>query len=395
MCSLCLCGAFFCVLAAPRLRILLGSDQLQALDWLRGKNVALLTNHTGTNSALKRTADLLHADPRFHLAALLSPEHGLMGIAQAGVQIKSEIDPATALPVYSLYGETREPAPEMLKGIDAIVFDIQDLGVRFYTYTATLQAAMRSAARNGIQMVVLDRPNPIRGDRVEGPMLDPAFRSFVGAYAAPVRYGMTSGELAGFLNSEEKIGCKLRVMTLKNWGRSEWFDQTKLSWVSPSPNIPTLDTAILYPGFCWIEGTNLSEGRGTTHPFEWVGAPWIDEFKLAGQLNAARIQGVYFRPVRFQPSLSKHKDEICHGVQMHILDRDKLDPFRAVLEVLIAIRKNHPDRFQFLERSFDRLAGSDKTRKMIETDATADEILHSWQPELQAFKARRARYLLY
>jgi uncharacterized protein YbbC (DUF1343 family) len=226
-------------------------------------------------------------------------------------------------------------------------------------------------------------------------MLDAAYKSFVGPFAVPVQYGMTYGELARYLNVELGIGCELRVVKLKNWRRHQWFDQTGLTWVTPSPNIPTLETAIVYPGFCWIEGTNLSEGRGTTHPFEWVGAPWMNNHKLAAELNAKKIPGVHFRPVVFQPTFSKHKDVLCLGLQVHVIDRSRFDPFQCVLELLLAVRRHHPDQFQFLEKGFDRLAGSDRVRKMIEAGTPAEQIIQSWKAGLKVFQARRATYLIY
>ena len=376
-------------------KVVLGSDQLSELKWLEGKNIGLVTNHTGLNSHLERTADVIHRNPRLHLKALFAPEHGLMGVAQAGAEVKGEIDEATGVPVYSLYSETREPTAEMLRGIDVLMFEIQDLGVRFYTNTATLEGAMRAAARAGIPFVVLDRPNPITASRVAGPMLDPAFKSFVGPFAVPVRYGMTYGELVRFLNGEFGLKCDLRVVKLKNWKRDEWFDQTGLPWVTTSPNIPALDTAVVYPGFCWIEGTNLSEGRGTTHPFEWVGAPWLDSRRLADELNNKHMPGVFFRPIAFQPTFSKHKDTVCRGVQVHVLDRDQFDPLRSALELILAVRHNHPDQFRFLEKGFDRLAGSDKIRKQIEAGTSAGKIVESWNEDLRAFQARRSKYLIY
>ncbi|HEV8132642.1 MAG TPA: DUF1343 domain-containing protein [Acidobacteriota bacterium] len=376
-------------------KIVLGSDQLSDLKWLEGKKIGLVTNHTGLNSHLQRTADVIHQNPKLHLSALFTPEHGLMGAAQAGVEVKGESDEATGVPVFSLYSESREPTAEMLRGIDVLLFELQDLGVRFYTNTAILESAMRGAARAHLPLVVLDRPSPLTGARIAGPMLDPAHKSFVGPFPVPVQYGMTYAELAQYINAELAIRCDLRVVKLKNWRRNEWFDQTGLPWITPSPNIPTLDSAIVYPGLCWIEGTNLSEGRGTTHPFEWIGAPWLDNRRLANELNAKQLPGVFFRPIAFQPTFSKYKDGFCRGVQVHVLDRNQFDPFRSVLELIVAVRRNHPDRFQFLERGFDRLTGSDKTRKQIEAGLPVEKIMELWKADLAAFQARRAKYLIY
>ena len=323
------------------------------------------------------------------MKAIFSPEHGFSGDVQAGVLVphKSRI--------YSLYGAHRAPTPEMLRGVDLLVYDIQDVGVRFYTYISTLYECMKAAAREGIPLIVLDRPNPIGGDRIEGPLLDASLVSFVGAHPLPIRYGMTVGELARLFNQEGNLGCELRVVPMAGWTRSHWYDETGLVWIPPSPNMPTLTTATLYAGMCLLEGTNLSEGRGTTRPFELVGAPWLDATRLAAALNALELDGVHFRVQSFTPTFSKFKGQVCQGVQIHIVDRDRFDPIACALHLLRQTLDLHPEEFKFHDQMFDLLAGQSGLRSDLLQGVEVEQTVASWLPGLEAFRERRSRHLLY
>ncbi|MCI0420743.1 MAG: DUF1343 domain-containing protein [Acidobacteria bacterium] len=367
----------------------------EQLHVIRGKRVGLITNHTGVDRKLRHDIDLLASAPGARLVALFSPEHGIRGAAQAGEKVRSAIDAKTRVPIHSLYGETRRPNAEMLRAVDVLVYDIQDVGSRFYTYISTLGECMQAAAGQKVPFIVLDRPNPLGGEILEGPLLDPAFRSFVGAFAIPVRYGLTPGELASWIKSNLKLDLGLSVVKMKHWTRKQWYDETNLVWVPPSPNIPTIASALVYPGMCLIEGTNLSEGRGTTTPFEIVGAPWIDGVKLAERLNTLALPGVLFRPIAFTPTLSKFSGEACQGVQLHVTDRKSFRPLPTALAVIQDIRRNYSEQFQFRSAHFDRLAGTDAVRKAIEGRQPAAEIVATWQDDLKEFEATRKKFLLY
>jgi uncharacterized protein YbbC (DUF1343 family) len=375
----------------PGIEVLL-SEQLALIG---GKRVGLITNHTGVDRRLRHDIDLLVAAPGVKLIALFSPEHGVRGAAQAGEKVRSTIDAKTGVPVHSLYGETRRPTPEMLKGLDVLLYDIQDIGSRFYTYISTLGECMQAAADRKIPFIVLDRPNPLGGEITEGPVLDLTFRSFVGSFAIPVRYGLTAGELAGWIKTNLKLDLALSVVKMKHWTRTQWYEETNLVWVPPSPNIPTMASAVVYPGMCLIEGTNLSEGRGTTTPFEIVGASWVDGIKLAEQLQTQKLPGVLFRPVTFTPTLSKFSGEVCQGVQLHVADRKSFRPLLTALTVIEEIRRSYPGQFQFKNSHFDRLAGTDAVRKAMERDQLAAEIVSTWQKDLKEFEIARKTFLLY
>lgn len=367
-------------------------------DLLRGKRIGLITNPTGVDRQLRSDIDLLARHPSLRLVALFGPEHGVRGNAQAGEKVGASRDAATGLPVFSLYGEHREPTPEMLKDIDVLLFDIQDVGARFYTYPYTLAGAMRAAKRAGIPVVVLDRPNPLGGVQVEGPVLEPEYASFVGQFPIPVRHGMTIGELARLFNDAFAIGAELHVVPVKGWNRNEAEPGNKLSWVAPSPNMPTPDTALVYPGTALFEGTNVSEGRGTTRPFETIGAPFINAEKLATHMNALGLPGVRFRPAWFTPTFSKHAGVLCGGVQIHVTDRNAFLPFRTGLALLKAIHDLHPQAFRFEAGEppfFDKLAGNGWIRQSIEAGESVDVMEARWQPELRRFEETRRRYLLY
>jgi uncharacterized protein YbbC (DUF1343 family) len=365
------------------------------LDLIRGKHVGLITNPTGVDPELVSDVDLLAHTPGVHLVALFGPEHGIRGAHQAGASVGSDRDPVTGLPVYSLYGKTRQPTPAMLKGIDVLVFDIQAVGARFYTYLYTMADSMKAAAAAHIPIIVLDRPNPIGGIAVQGPVLDPKFASFVGEYPIPLRYGMTVGELAELFNHEFHIGADLTVVEMRGWKRSMYYDDTPLQFVMPSPNMPTQTTTLVYPGMGLVEGTNVSEGRGTTRPFELAGAPWIDAEKLARVLNDKRLAGVRFRPVHFTPTFSKYEGNPCNGVQVHVMDRDTFDPVVVGLTVIATIHDLYPHEFHFNASDFDRLIGNDWVRQDIEKGVAVSEMLRRWQVGLSQFEKVRRKYLLY
>lgn len=371
---------------------------------LAGKRLGLITNPTGVTRSLEATLDVLHRDGRFQLVAAFGPEHGLRGEVQDAIGVGDFRDESTGLPVHSLYGATRQPTAEVLAGIDALVFDVQDVGARFYTYISTMLLSMRACREYGKEFIVLDRPNPISGSVVEGNVPDARFISFVGACPIPVRHGLTVGELAVWANDRLGIGCDLAVCRMKGWNRSMWADETGLPWVMPSPNLPSLETATVYPGTCLVEGTNVSEGRGTTRPFELVGAPWVDGQALARRLNALGLSGCRFRPVFFVPSFSKYAGEVCAGVQVHVLDRAAFEPVRIGVHILAAIRELRPDRFQWVgtpEESsvgrlhIDLLAGTDELRRTIDSGGDIDGLLARWDLDAARFDAERVCFLLY
>lgn len=381
----------------------LGIDVLfhEELDRIKDKNVGLITNPTGVDQHLNSIVDLLHDHPDVNLVALYGPEHGVRGDAQAGEYVEYYIDEKTGLPVYSLYGETRKPTPDMLEDIDVLLFDIQDVGTRFYTYIYTMAYAMEAAAENDIEFIVLDRPNPLSGAKVQGPVLEPEYASFVGMYPIPLRHGMTVGELAMLFNEEFDLGADLHVIEMTGWKRSMYYDDTPLAWVLPSPNMPTLDTAIVYPGAALIEGTNVSEGRGTTKPFELIGAPFIDGTDLAAELNALKLPGVLFRAAYFTPMFSKHSDKLSGGIQIHITNVYDYDPVKTGLTIVKTIHDAYPDDFQFRAENkdgisfFDNLIGNGWIREELSQGASVDDLVNRWQEDLQEFIQVRKNYLLY
>ena len=366
---------------------------------IEDKNIGLITNQTGVDGALRSNVSLFAACPNTRLMALFSPEHGLWGNHHDMLRIPSATDEQLLIPIYSLYGETLQPTQEMLKGIDTLVYDIQNVGVRYYTFITTMLLAMQAASEHGVEFIVLDRPNPIGGDRLEGTLLQHEFISFVGAHPIPIRHGMTIGELALLFKAELRLDLQLEIVPMRGWTRNMWYDQTELPWVPSSPSMPTLDTAILYPGTCLIEGTNLSEGRGTTKPFEWIGAPWIDADQWSETLNHLELRGVRFRPIHFAPSLSKYVDEICHGVSIHIMDRQLAMPLEIVLHLLATVVEAYPDQFEFLETDgthfIDMLAGTDSLRLAIIERHTPAQILQGWREGLDEFAYRRKPFLIY
>jgi uncharacterized protein YbbC (DUF1343 family)/CubicO group peptidase (beta-lactamase class C family) len=381
---------------APRAAepVLAGIDVLRAEGFARleGLRVGLLTNHTGLARDGTATIDLLASAPNVDLRALFSPEHGIRGVLDASVP--STTDDRTGLPIHSLYGETRRPSSAMLDGLDAIVIDLQDVGARFYTYMTSMAYVMEEAASAGIRVIVLDRPNPIGGVLVEGPALDEGFRGFTGYLPAmPIRHGMTMGELARLFNSEAGIGADLDVVAMRGWRREVWFDGTGLAWINPSPNMRTLYAATLYPGLGAFEQTNLSVGRGTDTPFEHVGAPWIDGPALAAALNAARLPGLRFYPVRFTPASSRYAGEACEGVFIVITDRDAVRPVRLGVELASALERLHGNEYDV--GAAGRLFGSGEGLRGLEAGEEPARIAAAWASDEARWRRLRAPYLLY
>ncbi|PEF39992.1 hypothetical protein CON84_07735 [Bacillus sp. AFS094228] len=377
---------------SPGIEVLLKEEK----NVLSGKKVGLITNPTGIDSKLTSIVDLLHDDPDIHLTALFGPEHGVRGDAQAGASVEYYIDEKTGLSVYSLYGKTKKPTPEMLKDVEVLVFDIQDVGTRYYTYIYTMAYAMEAAKENDIPFIVLDRPNPQGGESVDGPVLEPEFSSFVGLYPIPLKHGMTVGELATLFNKEFKIGADLKVIKMKGWKRDMDYDDTGLPFVLPSPNMPTVSTTFVYPATGLIEGTNVSEGRGTTKPFELIGAPYINSDELAGKLNALRLPGVKFRAASFTPTFSKHAGKLSHGVEVYITDREEFKAVPTGLHIIKTIQDLDPGDFEFLAaNNFNLLIGNGWIMSRIKEGSTVNEILKEYQVKQDAFKKVRKNYLLY
>jgi len=370
-----------------------------------GRRVGLVCNPASVDAALRHTTDRLNDDPDVTLAALFGPQHGFCSDVQDNmIETPHARDVRRAIPVYSLYSETREPTAEMLKDVDVLVVDLQDVGTRVYTYIYTMANCMRAAARNGVPVVVCDRPNPIGGEEIEGSRLEPAHASFVGQFPIPLRHGMTIGELARMFNDEFGINCSLDVVPLAGWRRPMYFDETGLPWVMPSPNLPTLDSAIVYPGAVLIEGTLLSEGRGTTRPFELIGAPWIDGERLVDAMNARRLPGVHFRAVCFEPTFQKHAKQTCGGCQVHVLNRRTFRPVRTAVELIAEFRGQNRARFAWREPPYeyehqhqpiDILFGSDVLRRTIDSDGNVTKFVDSWKTDEDAFRKARQKYLMY
>ncbi len=404
-------------------RVKLGVEDFleNSVHLVKGKKVGLITNPTGVNSHLQSLIDLFYRNPEINLVALYGPEHGIRGNAQAGEYIPFYMDEKYNLPVFSLYGQSMKPEEGMLRNIDeymrsfdiskiakvpessmvesldVMIFDIQDVGTRIYTYVATMAYCMQACAESGIDFIVLDRPNPINGQDMEGPILEyPEFSSFVGLYPIPVRHGMTVGELANLFNEKflEKK-ANLTVIPMQGWERQMWYDDTSLPWTIPSPNMPALSTATVYPGQVFLEGTNISEGRGTTRPFELFGAPWIDGFELTKRLNQLNLQGVKFREGWFTPIFSKHKGELCGGGQIHVIDRTQFKPFETSLYIIKTIMDMYPASFEFFDEYFDKIMGTTKVREAIGKGMDIKDIIKSYEEELLDFAKMRKAYLLY
>lgn len=365
------------------------------VDWVKDKQVGLITNPTGVDREMQSDINLLFNNSNVNLTALFGPEHGIRGDQEAGEYVESYVDEQTGLPVYSLYGPTWQPTEEMLEDVDVLLFDIQDIGSNVYTYIYTLGFAMEAAARYDKELIVLDRPNAVGGDKVEGPVRDPETVSFMGRFLLPVRHGMTVGELATMWNHEYSLGIDLKVAKMAGWERTMHYEDTGLPWVQPSPNIPTPTSADLYAGTELVEDTNLTTGLGTTKPFELLGAPWIDAEVLADELNNRNISGVRFRPAHFTPEFSKYKDELVSGVQVHVDDSHNIDLVALGLHLMDAMRDQDPEKFE-ADASYDQLIGDPEVRKMIVDGQPVDEVMEGWQKELEAWKTNvRNKYLLY
>ena len=385
--------------------VLSGLDRLLARPGdLKGRRLGLIANPTTVTSGLVHGAVALRRARGLKLTTLFGPEHGIWADAQDLVHVEDSRDPATGLRVYSLYGKRLAPTGEMLAAVDALVYDVQDVGSRYYTFIYTMLHAMEACAAHGRTMVVLDRPNPIGGDAVDGNVLQPGWESFVGRHPLAVRHGMTSGELALMFKAERRIDVDLRVVEMKGWRRKMSWEDTGRPWVMPSPNMPTVDTAYVYPGGCLVEGTNLSEGRGTTRPFELVGAPWLDPWALAKDLAREKIPGVSFRATWFTPTFQKHAGLACGGVQIHVTDRGRFPSFLTYALLIHHARRQAPDRFAWrdppyeyeqVKRPIDILFGTDAVRKAIDAGVSPRRLVGSWKKELAEFRRRRARYLLY
>jgi uncharacterized protein YbbC (DUF1343 family) len=394
---------------SPQPSVRTGLDVLREQEFrvLRGLRIGLVTHPAAVDVRLRHSSQLLAAAPGVHLAALFGPEHGLTGEDQDLAGVADGHDGFSALQVYSLYGETLEslrPTEEQLRGLDALVSDLQDVGSRYYTFQATMLFCYEAASRFKLLTVVLDRPNPLGGLQVEGPGLQPGFESFVGIHPVVTRHGLTIGELAQMYKAERGLSGELKVVPCEGWRREMSFDQTGLPWVLPSPNIPTLETAFVYPGQCLLEGTNLSEGRGTTRPFELCGAPWIDPRGLCRRLEEEALPGVVFRPAHFRPTFQKFAGQSCGGLQVHVLDREVFEPVRTGLSVLAALRDLSGDRFAWRREPYefvadppaiDLLFGSARERLALEAGYSPRDIAQAWKTEEAAFRQRRQPYLLY
>jgi len=383
----------------------LGSDVLLTSGRLAGKRVGIVCNHASIDRGFLHIVDRLAAADRLTLAAIFGPQHGFRSDVQDNmIETPHASDPGRRVPIYSLYSETRQPTAKMLGDIDVLVVDLQDVGARIYTYIYTMANCMRACARHRVPIIVCDRPNPIGGVDVEGARLVPGFESFVGQFPIPMRHGMTIGELARLFNDVFAIGADLEVVRLEGWRRDMYADQTDLPWVMPSPNMPTLDTAIVYPGTVLFEGMMISEGRGTTRPFELLGAPWIEAERFARDMNGLRLTGVHFRPAVFEPTFQKHAKQTCGGCQIHVTARHLFKPVLVGVALAGMFWRTDPAKFAWRQPPYeyehdkmpiDILAGSDTLRKQIEGDVPAAEIAASWKADEEAFRTLREPYLLY
>ena len=393
--------------ANNKVHVTLGVEKLlkQQSDLLDGARVGLICNQASVDHSFHHSADLFNDHKTINLRALFGPQHGIRGDLQDNmIETDHATDKRTKLPIYSLYSETREPTEAMLRDVDVLVFDMQDVGCRIYTFVYTMANCMRAAKKYGKRVVVCDRPNPINGNGVAGNVLEPDFASFVGQFPMPTRHGMTPGELAQFFNKHFNIDCDLDVITMNGWQRELWMDETDAPWVLPSPNMPTVDSATVFPGTVHFEGTQVSEGRGTTKPFELIGAPYIDPDDYASHLNSLGFRGVYFRSCMFQPTFQKHGGTTCGGVQIHVTDRDQFEPVSAGVAMVKAAFDMYPNDFRWKvppyeyvydKNPFDVISGSDKLRIDFEKGIKLETMIESWRPELEKFLEIRKDYLLY
>ena len=374
---------------------------------IQGKKIGLVTNQSAVTADFQHAVSLLQQGRGWQLTTLFGPEHGIWGEAQDMDHIESSVDPRTGLPVHSLYGKSEAdlaPRREVLSTLEALVIDLQDIGARYYTFIYTMALCMREAAPLGLPVIVLDRPNPIDGVHLEGNIREDRYSSFVGMYPLPTRHAMTAGELAGYFNKVFDLKCNLTVVPMRGWKRSMWWGDTGLPWVIPSPNMPTVGTAVVYPGMCLVEGTNLSEARGTTRPFELFGAPWIEPFKFAENLNRLELPGVRFRPHYFLPTFHKHAGKVCGGVEVHVTDRAVFEPYRTGLWCVKVARDMNPEKFDWRRETYefvsdrlaiDLLAGSSRYREIVESGGNVDEWVAQWEGELRTFAKSREEFLLY
>ncbi len=385
--------------------IALGSERLLASAALVGKRVGVVCNPASVDHGFGHITDRIAAMPGVTLATIFGPQHGFRSDVQENmIESGHAEDARRCVPVYSLYSETRVPTPEMMAGLDVLVIDLQDVGTRIYTYIYTMAYCLTAAKRDGVKVIVCDRPNPIGGTQVEGPMLAKGFESFVGLYAIPMRHGMTIGELARLFNEHFGIGADLEVITMTGWTRGMYHDDAQAPWVMPSPNMPTLDTAIVYPGTVLFEGTNVSEGRGTTRPFELIGAPWVVDERFAEALNARELPGVHFRPALFEPTFHKHAATSCGGVQIHVTNRAAFPAVQAGVLLTEAFRnagpaafawRQPPYEYEYTLLPFDILCGTSETREQLEAGVKTEAIARSWEPSVAAFTALRKGFLIY
>lgn len=390
-------------------KIKLGIDVLMErhLNLIQGKHVGLITNQTGRDSNGNHAIDLIFQAPDVKLIALFGPEHGIRGDVEGGYQIDNQKDAKTGVPIFSIYGGTNKPTPEMLAGIETLIFDIQDVGTRFYTYISTMSLCMEAAAENNIEFIVLDRPNPITGTLVEGPVLEKEFQSFVGIHPIPLRHGMTIGELARLFNEEgwlaNGVRANLTVIPMEHWERDSWYNELGLKWIKPSPNMISPTTAVLYPGIGLLESCNVSEGRGTSRPFENIGAPWLDHVAVLKQLIDVPMPGIKIDTTSFLPidipgavMNPKYEGQRCHGFMFTVTDPHRFSSVAFGVHLMCAIRKLHPDKFTWNSQlSPRRMFGDDETPLAIDAGKSAQEIIQSWQPKLDAFETIRKKYLIY
>jgi uncharacterized protein YbbC (DUF1343 family) len=387
------------------MRITLGSERLLSSSRLDGQRVGIVSNPASVDHQFTHIVDRLASHSRARLGAIFGPQHGFRSDLQENmIETGHSHDDLRRVPVYSLYSETREPTGDMLKDLDVLVVDLQDVGTRIYTYIYTMAYCLTAARKHNLPVIVCDRPNPIGGTSVEGPMLERGYESFVGLYPIPMRHGMTIGELARLFNEHFGIGARLEVVGMEGWRREMYHDDAGAPWVMPSPNMPTLDTAIVYPGTVLFEGTNVSEGRGTTRPFELVGAPWVVAEPFAAALNRRKLEGVVFRPVVFEPTFHKFAKDTCGGCQLHVTHRDAFRPGLAAVLLLEAFRSASRERFRWRDPPYeyeheklpiDILAGSAALREQIDADVPAEAIARSWAADVSAFETIRRRFLNY
>ncbi len=393
---------------AQHVKVTVGADILltDSLHLIKNKQLGIVTNHSAILSNGTHLVDTLVSLKNINLTTLFGPEHGIRGNAPDGHSIKDGIDSKSGLPVYSLYGKNRKPTKEMLKDVDVLIFDIQDIGARFYTYISTLYYTLISAAENDIPIIVLDRPNPINGVLVDGPIRSEEFKSFVAIAPIPIQHGMTIGELATMFNNENWLGnglkANLTVIKMDGWKREYFFDDCMLPWVAPSPNMPNLETAIVYPGMCLLEGVNVSEGRGTYSPFLTFGAPYINSNSLLAELQQFNISGIELSPITYTPksipnmsTYPKYNNVACFGIKMKVADKKKINALKFGIEVLYSIHKLYPSKFEFRKNWLDKLFGNSKLTEMLKNNSTPNQIFATWQNELEDFKIIRKNHLLY